>query len=92
MSVSDQLLPMRRGQSVVRVEEIAMFSPVYIGNLALFWTRFANSIANVRVEIHVEQKVTAMEPIIIGACSCFESSDIQILLESFGIGANIQNL
>ena len=90
MSFSNQLLPMRRGQCVVRIEEKAMLSPVYIGNLEVSWTRFANSKAHVRVEIHVEQKRTAMEPIIMSTCCCFESCDIQILLEGFGIGAIIQ--
>ena len=64
MSFSNQLLPMRRGQCVVRIEEKAMLSPVYIGNLEVSWTRLANSKAHVRVEIHVEQKRSAMEPII----------------------------
>ena len=52
MPFSDQLLPMRRGQCVVRVEEKAMLRPVCIGSLVVFWTRLANSKANVRVEIH----------------------------------------
>ena len=55
---------MRRGQCIVRVEEKAMLSPVYIGDLVVFCTRFANSKANVRVEVHVEQKRTAVKPII----------------------------
>ena len=83
---------MRCGQRVVRVEEKAMLSQVYLGNLVVFWTRFANSKSNVHVEIHVEQKRTAMEPIIMSTCCCFESCDIQILLEGFGFGAIIQGL
>ena len=92
MSISNQFLPMRRGQCVVRIEEKAMFSSVYIGNLEMSWTRFANSKAHVRVEIHVEQKRTAMEPIIMSACCCFKTCDIQILLQSDDIGAIIQGL
>ena len=90
MPFSDQLLPMRCGQRVVRVEEKAMLSPVYIGNLDVFWTRFANSKAHVGVEIHVEQKRTAMEPVIMSTCCCLESCDMQFLLKSFAIGVIIQ--
>ena len=83
---------MRLGQCVVRVEEKAMLSPVYIENLVEFWTRFTNSEANVRVEIHVEQKRSAVEPIIMSTCCCFEACDIQILLKGFDIGAIIEGL
>ena len=55
MPIGDQLLPMRRGQCVVGVEEKAMLSPVPIENHGEFGTRFANSEADVRVEIHVGQ-------------------------------------
>ena len=83
MSFSNQLLPMRRGQCVVRIEEKAMLSPVYIGNLEVSWTRFANSKAHVRVEIHVEQKRTAMEPIIMSTCCGVETCDNQFIFERF---------
>ena len=69
-----------------------MLSAVCIGNLMGFWTRFANSKANVRVENQVEPKRTAMEPIIMSTCCCVESCDIQILLQGFGIGVIIQGL
>ena len=69
-----------------------MLSPVYIGNLLVFWTRFAKSEANVRVEVHAPQELAAVEPIIVSTCCRFESCDIQILLEGFGIAAIIQRL
>ena len=71
--VSNQLLPMRQGQCVVRVEEKAMLRPVCIGNLLIFWTRLAKSKANVRVEVHVPQEFTAVEPIIMNTCCFFVS-------------------
>ena len=74
---------MRRGQCVVRVEEKAMLSPLYIGNLVVFWTRLANSKANVCVEIQVEQKRTAMEPIIMSTCCGVETCDNQFIFEVF---------
>ena len=83
MSFSNQLLPMRRGQCVVRIEEKAMLSPVYIGNLEVSWTRLANSKAHVRVEIHVRQKRTAMEPIIMSTCCGVETCDNQFIFERF---------
>ena len=43
LPVNNQLLPMRQGQCVVRVEEKAMLSPLCIGNLVVFWARFAKS-------------------------------------------------
>ena len=90
LTVSNQLLPMRQGQCVVRVEEKAMLSPLCIGNLQVFWTSFAKSKANIRVEVHVPQEFTAVEPIIVSTCCCFKSCDIQILLEGFGIAGIIQ--
>ena len=92
MPISDQLLPVRRCQCVVRVEEKAMLSPVYIRNSEVFWTKLANSITHVRVEIHVEQKRTAMEPIIMSTCCCVEGCDMQIFFESFVIGGITQSL
>ena len=83
MPFSDQLLPMRRGQCVVRIEEKAMLSPVYIGNLEVSRTRLANSKAHVRVEIHVEQERTAMEPIIMSTCCGVETCDNQFIFERF---------
>ena len=70
--VSNQLLPMRRGQCVVRVEEKAMLSPVCIGKLVVFWAKFAKSKANVRVEVHAPQELTAVEPINVSTCCCFK--------------------
>ena len=69
-----------------------MLSPVCIGKLLVFWTRLANSKANVHVEVHVPQEFTVVEPIIVSTCCCFKSCDIQILLEGFGIAAIIQVL
>ena len=69
-----------------------MLSPVDVGNLVVFWTRFAKSKAHVRVEIHWPQEATAVEPIIVSTCCCFKSCDIQIILEGFGIAAFIQVL
>ena len=63
LPISNQLLPMRQGQCVVRVEEKAMLSPLCIGSLHVFWTKFAKSKANIRVEVHVPQEFTAVEPI-----------------------------
>ena len=60
--VSKQLLPMRQSQHVARVGEKAMLSPLCIGNLLVFWTRLANSKANVCVEVHVPREFTAVEP------------------------------
>ena len=92
LPINNQLLPMRQAQCVVSVEEKAMLRPLCIGNLQFFCTRFAKSKPNVRVEVHVPQEFTAVEPIIVSTCCCFKSCDIQIILEGFGIAAIIQVL
>ena len=72
MSISDQLLPMRRGECIVFVEEEAVLSTVYIAHFLLFGARSAHSEAHVRVEVHIEQKRATMKPVIMSACCCFE--------------------
>ena len=62
-----------------------MLNAVCIGDQVGFRTRFAHSKPNVSVEVHVEQKRTAVEPVVMSTSCCFEGCDIQILLESFAI-------
>ena len=50
MPVSEQLLPMRRGKCVVRVEEEDVLSAVCIRDLEVFGARFANRKTNVRMD------------------------------------------
>ena len=69
-----------------------MLSSVCIGHLVVLWTGFANSKANVCVEIYLPQEITAVEPIIVSTCRCFERCDIQIILQGFDIAAIIQGL
>ena len=69
-----------------------MLSAVRIGHLVVFRTRFAKSKAHVRVEVHMPQEHTAVEPIIVSTCCRFESCDLQVVLEDCGIGAIMQGL
>ena len=70
MPFSDEFLPMRRGKCVVRVEEEDVLSAVCIRDLEVFGARLANSKTNVRMEVHIKQKGTAVEPIIMRSCCC----------------------
>ena len=75
MAFSDQLLPMRRGKCVVRVEEEDVLSAVCIRDLEVFGARLAINKTNVRMEVHIQLKGTAVVPIIMHTCCCFESCD-----------------
>ena len=71
--LSDQLLPMRCGKCVMRIEEKDVLNAVCIGDLIFLWARLVNSKANVRVEVHVEQEGSAVQPVIMSTCRCVKS-------------------